>query len=86
MPIESKEGPISTPLAQRISADCANNAAYAVLSTMTKPPPLPLYTLCTNVREAFELRLNAAVPGSRVRATCESGTKPIIFGVPALKP
>jgi hypothetical protein len=81
MPIETRSGPISTSLAQRISADCANDAAYAVLSTMTKPPPPPLYTLCTSVREAFTLRLTAAIPGSRVKSTCDRRTKPVVFGV-----
>ncbi|WP_143177477.1 hypothetical protein [Cystobacter ferrugineus] len=86
MPIESNNGPISTPLAQRISADCANEAAYAVLSTMTKPPPPPLYTLRTSVRKAFELRLNTAILGSRVKATCDSTAKPVVFGIPEPKP
>lgn len=86
MPIETFNGPISTPLAQRISADCANDAAYAVLSTITKPPPPPLYTLCTSVRGAFELRLNAATPGSRVRAICAAGTNPVAFGIFVPKP
>jgi hypothetical protein len=83
MPIESNSGPISTALAQRIAADCANNAAYAVLSTLTKPPPPPLYTLCTTVRKAYELRLNAAVLGSRVRSICDPRAKPVFFGIPA---
>lgn len=86
MPLENNNGPISTPLAQRISADCANEAAYAVLSTMTRPPPPPLYTLCTSVRKAFELRLDTAIPGSRVKASCNSMAKPVVFGIPASKP
>ncbi len=86
MPIETKNGPISTPLAQRISADCANDAAYAVLSTMTKPPTPPLYTLCTAVREAFALRLYAAIPGSRVQSTCDPMAKPVAFGIPMPNP
>lgn len=82
MPIENIDGPISTRLAQRISADCANEAAYAVLSAMTTSPPLPLYTLCMSVREGFRLRLNAAIPGSRVKSSCDSVAKPVVFGVP----
>lgn len=85
MPIETAAGPISTPLAQRISADCANDAAYAVLSTTTQPPPPMLYTLCTSVRGAFALRLNAAVVGSRVNSRCEVGTTPVAFGIPVPK-
>ena len=86
MPIETGSGPISTRLAQRISADCANDAAYAVLSTMTNPPPPPLYTLCMSVRAAFTLRLTAAIRGSRVMSTCDPRTKPIIFGIPVSTP
>ena len=86
MPLESGDGPISTPLAQRISADCANEAAYAVLSTLTTPPPPPLYTLCTSVRNAFEARLALAIRGSRVKSTCASRAKPVAFGIPVAKP
>lgn len=83
MPIETGSGPISTRLAQRISADCANDAAYAVLSTMTTPPPPPpLYTLCMSVRKAFALRLAVAIRGSRVMSTCDPSTTPVIFGIP----
>jgi hypothetical protein len=83
MPLENKDGPISTSLAQRISAECANEAAYAVLSTLTTPPPPPLYTLCTTVRTAYGVRLNAAIAGSRVMPTCDPRAKPVVFGVPA---
>ncbi len=86
MPLENIDGPISTPLAQRISAECANEAAYGVLSTLTRPPPPPLYTLCTTVRDAFGVRLNAAIVGSRVRPNCNPRAKPVIFGVPAPTP
>jgi hypothetical protein len=85
MPIETGNGPISTRLAQRIAAECANQAAYAVLSTMTRPPPPPLYTLCTNVRTAFKLRLTAAIKGSQVLSTCDSAATPVAFGIPATK-
>jgi hypothetical protein len=86
MPIESNNGPISTPLAQRISADCANEAAYAVLSTMTRPPPPSLYTLCSSVRNAFKLRLAAAIKGSRVISECDPAAAPVVFGVLAPTP
>jgi hypothetical protein len=86
MPIESNNGPISTTLAQRIAADCANEAAYAVLSTMTKPLPPSLYTLCTSVRKAFSLRLTAAIKGSRVMSECNPAAEKVVFGVPVPKP
>ena len=81
MPIENEEGPISLILAQRVAAECANEAAYTVLTTLTSPTPLPLYTLCTEIRAAYGLRLSAAIIGSRVMATCDPRTKPVIFGV-----
>ena len=86
MPLETNDGPISTVLAQRISAECANEAAYAVLSTLTRPLPPPLYTLCTTVRDAFEVRLNAAILGSRVKPNCDLKAKPVVFGVPVPTP
>ncbi len=85
MPMETHNGPISTPLAQRISADCANEAAYAVLETLTTPPPPPLYTLCTSVRAAFNARLKAAIRGAQVMATCHALAKPTVFGIPEPK-
>ncbi|WP_157823783.1 hypothetical protein [Melittangium boletus] len=85
MPIETNAGPISTALAQRISADCANDAAYAVLSTLTEPPTPPLIKLCIAVRSAYEVRLNAAIRGSRIRATCDPRAKPVVFGIPLPK-
>lgn len=84
MPLENKDGPISNPLAQRISAECANEAAYEVLSTLTRPPPPPLYTLCTTIRNAYKVRLNASIAGSQVMATCDSRATPVVFGIPSL--
>jgi hypothetical protein len=86
MPLETNSGPISTPLAQRISAECANEAAYAVLSTLTKPPPPPMYSLCTAVIDAYALRLNTAIVGSRVKTKCDPRARPVVFGVPAPAP
>ncbi len=86
MPLETDDGPISTALAQRISANCANDAAYAVLSTLTSPPSPPLYTLCTTVRSAYGVRLKAAIRGSRVMSTCDHRAKPVVFGISAPTP
>ncbi|WP_434384777.1 hypothetical protein [Melittangium boletus] len=83
MPLENRQGPSSTALAQRVSADCANDAAYAVLSLLTSPPPPPLYTLCTSVRTAYNVRMKAALPGAQVTATCHPLARPVVFGIPA---
>jgi hypothetical protein len=86
MPLENKDGPISTALAQRISANCANEAAYAVLSTLTKPPPPPLHALCMSVRDAYRVMLSAAIAGSRGKANCDPQARPVAFGVAAPTP
>lgn len=84
MPVANTErGLMSTAVAQRIAADCANEAAYAVLSSLTQVTPPPLYTLCTSVRTAYDVRLSAAVIGSRVMRTCDPRAKPVVFGIPA---
>lgn len=50
---------------------------------MTRPPPPPLYTLCTSIRNALELRLDVAMPGSRVGASCHPRARPVVFGIAA---
>lgn len=84
MPIENEEnGAISNRYAQEKAAECANNAAYAVLAKITEPTPPPLYTLCSDIRDEYRERLNDAIKGSRVLPTCDPKTKPVVFGVDA---
>jgi hypothetical protein len=84
MPIENEEnGPISSKYAQEQAAECANNAAYAVLAKITEPTPPPLYTLCSDIRDEYRERLNDTIKGSRVMPTCDPKTKPVVFGVDA---
>ncbi|WNG31142.1 hypothetical protein F0U62_49360 [Cystobacter fuscus] len=78
--MENKEGPISVPLAQRIAAVCANEAAYTVLGAASKEPDPPLGLLCESFKAAYRLKLGTAIPGSRVVTTCAPSTKPVIFG------
>lgn len=84
MPIENEEnGPISDEHAQEKAAECANNAAYTVLSKLTEPTPPPLYTLCSDIRNEYREILNDTIKGSRVMPTCDPKTKPVLFGIHA---
>lgn len=75
MPIQNEDGPISTRLAQRISADCARVAASRVLdSTLpTSGPGL----VCIAFRRTYQEVLSAAVQGARVPQTCDKRTTPV---------
>jgi hypothetical protein len=75
MPIENEAvGLMSEPLAQRMAADCANEALREVIASPASPLP---GLVCTQFRNTFHVVLNRAVPGSRVTAWCEEETKPI---------
>jgi hypothetical protein len=78
MPVENYEGPISIPLAQRVSADCANTAADIVLGSATDETPLGL--LCENFKTAYDSILNRAIAGAHVTKMCHRLAKPIKFG------
>ncbi|HEX8823860.1 MAG TPA: hypothetical protein VF794_28325 [Archangium sp.] len=75
MPIETKKvGLMSEPLAQRLAADCANQALREVFAAPASPLP---GLVCTQFRKTFHEVLNRAVPGSIVTVLCEKKTKPI---------
>jgi hypothetical protein len=76
----AKQGEISTSLAQRIAADCANHAAYAVLMAADEQTMLGI--ACQNFRNTYDVALKAAIVGSRVNQTCAPGTTPVVFGAP----
>ncbi|HEX8699523.1 MAG TPA: hypothetical protein VF815_11845 [Myxococcaceae bacterium] len=79
MPIKTEaDGLLSTPLAQRISADCANLAAQIALGAVT--PATPLGVACESFKEHYRVFLNNAVSGSRVRTLCHEKTSPVIVG------
>ncbi|MCY1044477.1 hypothetical protein OV208_24365 [Corallococcus sp. bb12-1] len=71
----SRLGPISLPLAQRISADCANLAAQKVFSATT--PVTALGLACMEFRNTFKVALFGAIRGSRVSMECRSETIPV---------
>jgi hypothetical protein len=79
MPMETRaDGPISTPLAQRISADCASQAALQVFSATT--PEMPLGLACESFKTTYGLILGKAIKQSRVTKTCHEKTSPIDIG------
>lgn len=77
MPIENRNGPISTPLAQRIAARCANEAAYTFFKSTT--PETPLGLACEGFKKTYHLVLNRALSGSRVKTQCHEKTTPVEF-------
>ncbi len=78
MPLETQaEGPISTALAQRVSADCANLAADAAFSTVT--PATPLGLACESYKSAYKAILYQAIKGAQVKQPCHPRANPIAF-------
>lgn len=80
VPIENRDGPVSMALAQRLAADCANEAALSVLGAATKEPDPPLGILCESFKTTYGALLNAAIGGARVTRVCDKRTRPVIFG------
>lgn len=74
MPIETEAvGPLSTALAQRIAADCANGALGRVLASPISPSP---GLVCEQFKNTFDEILDRAVRGSRVTTLCDKKTTP----------
>lgn len=78
MPLENGEGPISTPLAQRVSADCANQAAYTVFRSLT--PATPLGLACETFKSTYESIINRAIAGAHATRVCHARTRPVEAG------
>lgn len=75
LPMETEEVPLmSERLAQRIAADCANEALREVLASPASPLP---GLVCRQFTKTFHVVLNRALFGSRVTSECEEGTNPI---------
>jgi len=80
MPIETEvAGPISNSLAQRIAADCANQAADIVIGAATASTTPGL--ACESFKKTFHKVLNKAVQGSRVGTLCHAMTQPVRIGL-----
>ncbi|MFP2932461.1 hypothetical protein ACLESO_46395 [Pyxidicoccus sp. 3LG] len=79
MPMENvEEGALSTPVAQRIAADCANMAARLAFESVT--PTTPLAFACQGFKTTYDTTLRRAFAGSRVGARCHEKTTPVQVG------
>jgi hypothetical protein len=78
VPMANKDMPISTPLAQRIAAERAHEAARIVFSAATSESPLGL--LCESFKKTFRARMKASIAGSRVDTVCREEAVPVQFG------
>jgi len=77
MPLATNEnGSISTVLAQRIAADCANEAGRVVLEFPNSPSP---GLVCQEFKSTFHTILNRAVLGSQVTTQCDKETTPHVI-------
>lgn len=79
MPIKTEEdGLITFPAAQRIAANCGNGAAQLAFSPSTVETPMGI--LCEDFKTAFNMILNAAVMGSRVKTACHPRAEAVKAG------
>jgi hypothetical protein len=78
VPIETDDDSYSIPLAQRIAAERANEAARLVFGSAT--PESGLGLLCEAYKNSFGTLLEASIRGSRVKTGCHEKTIPVQFG------
>lgn len=72
MPLRSHEMEISTALAQRVSAEQANLAAYAALSNALLPG-----MACERFKTILKGSMPKAIAGARVKADCDPALVPV---------
>jgi hypothetical protein len=78
VPMQNNKGPISLPLAQRITADRTHEAARSVFGSATLESPLGL--LCEKLKTTLRPLMNASIGGSRVKTPCHEKTIPVQLG------
>lgn len=78
MPLENRDGPISTSLAQRVSADCANQAALSVFRSVT--PSTPLGLAYETFKSTYEGIINRAISGAHATRVCHARASPVEAG------
>lgn len=78
VPLQNDDSAFSLPLAQRISAERANEAAQLVFGAAT--PESGLGLLCEAFKKTFGTLLDASIRGSRVKTACHERTIPVQFG------
>ncbi|MCY1036574.1 hypothetical protein OV207_34375 [Corallococcus sp. BB11-1] len=77
-PIHNLEGPISTPLAQRITAARINEATQTVFGTATIESPLGM--LCESLKATLRPIMRASIAGAAVTTRCNEKASPVQFG------
>ncbi|WP_233585881.1 hypothetical protein [Corallococcus sp. CA054B] len=77
-PLRTREGPISTALAQRIAADRINEATQRVFGAATLESPLGM--LCESLKVTLRTSFEASLAGARFRTRCDAKTTPVEFG------
>lgn len=78
MPLENDDGPISTSLAKRVSAECANQAAHSVFRAVT--PSMPLGMACETFKSTYESIINRAIAGAHATRVCHKRARPVEAG------
>jgi hypothetical protein len=78
VPIQNDDGPVSVPLAQRITAERTHEAARIVFGSATIESPLGM--LCETLKTTLKPLMTASIRGSRVRTLCHEKTIPVQFG------
>ena len=78
MPLENSAGPSSTALAQRVSADCANQAALTVFRSVT--PSTPLGLAYETFKSTYEGIINLAIGGAHATRVCHAKALPVEAG------
>jgi hypothetical protein len=76
--MRTRNGPISLPLAQRITAERIDEAAKTVFRAAT--PASPLGLLCESLKATVTRLLDASLRGSRVKTRCHEKTVPVQLG------
>lgn len=78
VPMRTRNGPVSLPLAQRITAERIDEAAKSVFTAAT--PESPLGLLCESLKATVTRLLDASLKGSRVQTLCHEETIPVQLG------
>ncbi|RKH32928.1 hypothetical protein D7Y13_23980 [Corallococcus praedator] len=77
-PLHNHEGPVSTALAQRITADRINEATYSIFGAATVETPLGM--LCESLKAALRPAFQASIAGGLFTTQCHEKTTPVLFG------
>ncbi|MCY1044641.1 hypothetical protein OV208_25210 [Corallococcus sp. bb12-1] len=77
-PLHTKDGPVSTSLAQRIAADRINEASHSLFRTASLESPLGM--LCESLKATLRTTVPASIGGSKVPTLCHAKSSPVQFG------